>query len=222
MAGDDAPQTSCRKCAKCCNAASPTLYDEDLDAILKGTLDRSRLYTLRAGEMVHSSRLDRDAALEQDLVKVRERREGGCVLLDGELCSIHPDHPVQCRHFECWSGRHAGDLEGRARLDRRDLFRDDDTALQLIAEYDVKVPAAGLAALLTERSSEAIGLIDLDYRLRGGMEERFGYDQTVLELMLGRPAIVVTRAHGLDVSMDEEGEPVLLESGPDPRHSQQS
>jgi Fe-S-cluster containining protein len=213
MPDEQGPQTRCKKCGKCCRAASPTLYDEDLDSILQGTLDRSRLYALRAGEMVHSSRLDRDMALEQDLVKVRERREGGCVLIDGDLCSIHPDHPLQCRQFECWSGRHAGDLEGRARLDRRDLFRDDERALQLIEEYDVKVPAARLATLLAERSNEAIDLVDLDYRLRGGMQERFGYDQTVLELMLGRPAIVVTRAHGLDVSIDEEGKPFLLGSG---------
>ncbi|MBW2263708.1 MAG: hypothetical protein JRG91_17235, partial [Deltaproteobacteria bacterium] len=104
-------------------------------------------------------------------------------------------------------------LEDRPRLDRRDLFRDDDTALQLIAEYDVKVPAAGLASRLSDRSREAIDLIDLDHRLRTGMEARFGYSQPVLELMLGRPALVVARAHGLDVSLDEQGEPVLLESG---------
>ncbi len=206
------PQTSCKRCAKCCLTSSPTLYDGDLEPVRQGRLDRSKLYTLRTGEMVHSARLDRDMALEQDVVKVRERREGGCVLLDGDLCSIHPDHPLQCRHFECWSGRHAGDLEDRPRLDRRDLFGDDDTALQLMAEYDVKVPAARLASLLSERSREAIHLIDLDYRLRGGMEERFGYPQSALELMLGRPAIVVTRAHGLDVSVDEEGEPFLLET----------
>jgi Fe-S-cluster containining protein len=213
MTTDAAPQTSCKKCGKCCRTSSPTLYAEDLDAILSGKLNRSRLYALRAGEMVHSSRLDRDMALEQDLVKVMESREGGCTLLEGDLCSIHPDHPLQCRHFECWSGQHAGDLEDRPRLDRRSLFEDDDTAQQLMAEYEVKVPAPKLASLLSERSSEAIGLIDLDFRLRAGMEERFGYTQPVLELMLGRPAIVVTRAHGLDVSVDEKGEPVLLEAG---------
>ena len=218
MPGEQDPQTSCRKCAKCCRTSSPTLYAEDEEGIRGGQLDRLRLYTLRAGEMVHSSRLDRDMALEQDLVKVMEGREGGCAFLDGDLCSVHPHHPLQCRHFECWSSRNAGDLEGRARLDRRDLFKDDGTALQLIAEYDVKVPAARLATLLAERSPEAIDLIDLDYRLRGGMEEKLGYDQTVLGLMLGRPAIVVARAHGLDVSVDEDGKPVLL----DTRHSQQS
>jgi Fe-S-cluster containining protein len=206
----------CQKCGTCCRKASPTLYEEDLAAVEQGHLPREELYSLRAGETVHSSRLEKDFVLDRDLLKVREQGSGGCSLLEDTLCSIYEHRPLQCRHLECWSDRHAGQLEAIPRLDRRALYASDETALALIREYDVKVDAARLGELLTAASRgddgagrEALGLIDLDYRLRAGIADRYGYTEREQELLLGRPALAVSRAHGLEVAMDEEGEPVL-------------
>lgn len=186
-----------------------------------GSLPPGALYTLRAGEMVGSRRKGETFALEQDLVKIRlHPRRGGCVLLERDLCSIHPHRPLQCRHLECWSDSNAGDLEGLPRLDRRELFRDDPVALQLADEYDVKVPAARLARLLRRaaggargEAGEALSLLDLDHRLRAGIAARHGYDPDTQLLLLGRPALEVARAHGLRVAV-REGEPTLEPAHP--------
>lgn len=202
-------------CGECCRASAPTLYFEDLPLVERSILSTDCLYTLRAGEMVSSQRLESTFLLGEDLVKIRQIPDQGCVMLSGNLCRIHPDHPLQCRHLQCWSGRNASDLEDRERLERRQLYREDDIALQLIREYDLKLPADRLALLLEAISSgsasdesEALGLMDLDHRLRAGIESRYGYSQDEQLLLLGRPAVVVARAHGLTVVM-RNGNPAL-------------
>jgi Fe-S-cluster containining protein len=209
-------QTACRMCGTCCRTSSPTLYAEDLELVEAGRIRRSDLTCLRAGEMVHSARLGLTCPLDQDLVKLREIPGEGCIHLDGDRCAVHPHHPLQCRHLECWTDRNAGDLEDRPRLSRRSLFASDETASRLLDELDVKIPAPKLAELFeavkaADRSNEqeAIALVDLDYRLRGAIEKRYGYDIKEQELMFGRPAVVVMRAHGLQITIGDDGEPVL-------------
>lgn len=200
----------CIACGTCCRSSGPTLYAEDLGLVEGGHLERTDLYTLRTGEKVSSRRRGRTFALERDLVKVRAREGGGCRYLEGSRCVVHAHRPLECRHLECWSGRNAGDLEDRPRLDRRTLYASDETALRLIEEYDVKVPAPRLRTLLEAADPEAIALIDLDHRLRAGIAARHGYRTEEQPLLLGRPALEVARAHGLEVALDEEERPVLV------------
>ena len=116
--------------------------------ICSGSLPRERLYTLRAGEMVYSARTKRTAPLEAELVKVREHPGGGCIFIQENKCVIYNSRPLQCRHLECWSGRDAGELKDRPRLKRAALYADDQTALELAREYEIKLPAAEFARAL--------------------------------------------------------------------------
>ncbi|MBI4800317.1 MAG: YkgJ family cysteine cluster protein, partial [Desulfarculus sp.] len=177
-------------------------------------LPRPALYDLRPGERVFSARLGRDFALDQDLIKLREAPRGGCRFLEGSRCGLYAHRPLQCRHLECWAGRHAGQLQGRPRLSRRDLFAQDPTALALLGEYDLRLPGAEVAQALQTAAqggdpAPALALMELDSRLRAGIQARHGYPPEEQGLLLGRPAWVVARAHGLVLTLDGQGRPCL-------------
>ena len=218
--GELAAARRCLGCGTCCRASSPTLYLEDRELVGPGGLEFEMLYTLRAGELGYSARLGRSLVIEQDLLKLRERPGAGCILLAGNRCTRYQSRPLQCRWLRCWEERHAGQLEGRPRLDRRLLLADDPTALALMDEYDAKLPAAELARLFTaaaagdrQAAGQALALVELDHRLRAAVGERYGYGPERLLLMWGRPALEVARGHGLALELDAAGEPRLVPRG---------
>lgn len=205
----------CLGCGTCCRVSSPTLYAEDLELVGPEGLPRQGLFTLRAGERVHSARLGRTQALPRELIKLREAPRGGCVFLEGSRCGVYQHRPLQCRQLECWSGRHAGQLAARPRLTRAELFADDQTALALMAEYENRLPGAELAQALDQAAqggvqAPALALMELDHRLRLGIQARYGYDQAQQDLLLGRPARVVALAHGLELALDGREQPRLV------------
>ncbi|MFN2165861.1 MAG: hypothetical protein ACK2U9_06330, partial [Anaerolineae bacterium] len=126
--------------------------------------------------------------------------------LGGGGCRIYKQRPLQCRWLECWSGRHAGQLEDRPRLSRADLLADDPIALALAEEYEVKLPAEALHRALAqaaqgEDQALALALLELDHHLRLGIGERYGYRPQALHLVLGRPAAEVAANYGLELSL---------------------
>ncbi|MCF8099829.1 MAG: YkgJ family cysteine cluster protein, partial [Desulfarculaceae bacterium] len=172
------------------------------------------LVTLRAGEKAHSARLGGLQTLEHELIKLRERG-GACAWLGDEGCGIYEHRPLQCRWLECWSGRHAGQLGERPRLNREALLAEDQTALALAREYEVKLPAAHLHQALADAAqgkdtAPALALLELDHMLRGAISERYGYSPQALDLVLGRPAREVAANYGLELSL--EGETLVLRS----------
>jgi Fe-S-cluster containining protein len=209
-----AAEPRCLGCGSCCRVSSPTLYLEDLPRLKAARLGWEALVTLRAGERVFSARLGRSQVLPHELLKLRE--EGGaCAQLTRQGCGIYRHRPLQCRWLECWSGRHAGQLEDRPRLGRAQLLAGDPTALALATEYDAKIPADRLHAALEGAargdeagSREALALLELDHRLRAGVSAKYGYAAAALPLILGRPALEVAANYGLGVTL-ENGGPAL-------------
>lgn len=194
----------CLACGTCCRTSSPTLYRRDLPLVQEGHIPRAELVTLRAGERVYSHRLRRSLVLEQELIKLAEHPQGGCVFLEDHRCAIYPHRPLQCRHLECWSGRHAGQLEDLPRLDRLLIYQRDELARTLVAEYELKLPAAQLARVLAQAAAgdpkaeeRALELMDLDHRLRQGICARYGYPPQELTLLWGRSVVEVAAGYGL-------------------------
>ncbi|KMY66661.1 hypothetical protein AAU61_16240 [Desulfocarbo indianensis] len=217
-----AQAAACLGCGTCCRSSSPTLYQEDLELISPAGLPRSSLFALRPGQRVSSARQGGSYLLEGELIKLREHPAGapsgerGCLFLEKGRCAVYQSRPLQCRTLECWSGRHAGQLAGSPRLSRARLFAGDDTALALIEEYDLKIPAARLTGCLEEAAqgeagaqARALSLLELDHKLRAGARERFGYAPEELDLMWGLPAVALARAHGLEPALDRAGRPTL-------------
>ncbi|MCB2192122.1 MAG: YkgJ family cysteine cluster protein [Deltaproteobacteria bacterium] len=204
----------CIGCATCCRTSSPTLYAEDLSRLKAAGLGWESLVTLRAGERAHSARLGGLQTLEQELIKLREQ-DGACAWLGEAGCGIYEHRPLQCRWLECWSGRHAGQLEDRPRLDREELLAGDPTALALAREYDLKLPAAQEHQALAEAAQGkdqalALAMLELDHVLRGAISQRYGYSPQALRLILGRPAREVAANYGLELSLN--GETLVLRS----------
>jgi Fe-S-cluster containining protein len=213
---DLAGSRSCLGCATCCRTSSPTLYAEDGDLVQEGGLPREGLFALRQGQKAYSARVKRRQVLSGELIKVRERAQGGCLFLEGNRCRIYQSRPLQCRHLECWSGSHAGQLQDRPRLSRKDLFCSDQTALDLIAEYEAKIPAAELEKTLEaaaqgqkDQQAQALSWLELDLRLRQGVAERYGYAGPELELLWGLSAVELARIYGLELEVDGAGRPAL-------------
>jgi Fe-S-cluster containining protein len=208
---------SCLGCATCCRVSSPTLYAEDLICLGPGGLAKGQLFTLRTGELVHSARLGRVMALPAELIKLREASAGGgCAFLSGSRCAVYARRPLQCRHLECWSDCHAGQLGDRQRLTRADIYAGAPATLQIMAEYEARLPADRLNDLLAwagrgepQASQEALALMELDHCLRAGVSGRYGYPAEELNLLLGRPSWELARSHGLALSLDEAGRPTL-------------
>ncbi|MCB2188002.1 MAG: YkgJ family cysteine cluster protein [Deltaproteobacteria bacterium] len=212
-----AARPACLGCGACCRASSPTLYLEDLDLLGPAGPGRSHFVTLRAGEWASSARLGRSAPLTEELVKVREQPHGGgCVFRAAAGCAIYAQRPLQCRHLECWSGRHAGQLAHLPRLDRSAALAADPTARALAAEWEMKFPAGELAqALEAVRCGEkgaqaaALAILEADHHLRQAVSSRYGYPAAELDLILGRAALDVARSHGLGLALDQAGAPRL-------------
>lgn len=205
---------ACLRCGTCCRVSSPTLYAEDAALLGLAGPGRRHFYTLRTGELARNHRTGRVEPLAGELIKVREAPGAGCVLLAAAGCAVHGRHPLQCRHLECWSGRHAGRLAERPRLTRAMVYAGWDTVTALIEEYEARLPAAVLAeALAGARAGrrDALDLVletaSLDARLRAGAVERYGLPAEELPLIWGRPAAELARAHGLALGPDQGGNP---------------
>lgn len=222
----------CLGCGTCCLTSSPTLYAEDLNRIGPEALPRQALYALRPGERVSSAREGATRILDRELIKLRECQTNldkagpdmaspsapgwGCVFLETSRCRIYEARPLQCRVLECWSGAHAGGLSDQPRLSRALLLAEDATALALMAEYDHKLPATELTQVLeaaaggdTEAQKSALAMLEMDHNLRRGVSQRHGYSAEDLDLMWGRPAVLIARAHGLEPRLNDKGSVIL-------------
>ena len=210
-----AGKRDCLQCGTCCRTSSPTLYAEDLARIGGSGIPPNRLYTLRSGELAWSPRLNRLQRLDRELIKLAEDANRACIFLKGAGCRIYEQRPLQCRHLQCWDARHAGGLAGHKRLNRRDIFKDDQTALALIDEYEHKLPADRASRALQDCArggpdSEALQMLELDHRLRWGISRRYGYAPDILPLLLGRPLSEWLVSFGLELVLDEDQQPRLM------------
>jgi len=209
----------CLACGTCCRAGGPTLYLEDLTLVGGPGLTRVDLVTLRAGERAYSARLGRGLVLERELIKPRWREGVACTHLQGSRCATYEQRPLQCRHLQCWSGRHAGQLDHMPRLGRADIYTEDATALALMAEYDAKLPAGELMEVLQAAAqggdqAPALAAMALEHRLRLGVSARYGYPEGELDLLLGRPSWELARGFGLTLDADDQGRPCLAAFSP--------
>ncbi len=215
--GELARRPACLGCGTCCRKSSPTLYAEDLERMGDNGLNKRWLYTLRPGERVSSIREGKSRLLEREMIKVAERPGAGCVHLRENKCSIYSNRPRQCRRLQCWSGRHAGQDQDQTRLERAAIYAGDQTALALMREYDLKLPAPEITRDLeaavggqSAAGERVLAWLELDHRLRLGIGARYGYGPQELPLLLGRPVMEIMGLYGLGVELDGRGRPVLL------------
>jgi len=67
----------CIRCGECCLAAGPTLQRPDLILVREGAIAPENLFTIRRGEVVRDNVHGGLARTGVEMVKVREREDGG-------------------------------------------------------------------------------------------------------------------------------------------------
>ncbi len=80
-------EIDCTACANCCRVTEVGITEKDIEKLAKfvGTTEI---------EFV-----DQFTALDASGARILKRNEGGCVFLEGNLCSVYQARPVNCANF---------------------------------------------------------------------------------------------------------------------------
>jgi Fe-S-cluster containining protein len=77
----------CTACANCCRVATTQLNQRDIERL-------ARFLGMKESEFLSAY-----TTVSKDEGVILQRNEGGCVLLDGNLCSVYEARPDTCQHF---------------------------------------------------------------------------------------------------------------------------
>ena len=197
----------CIRCGECCLKSSPTLHREDLFLVKMGLIEKRRLYTLRRGEAVRDNVQGGIVTAPQEMIKVRERAEGGCIFYteDGNACAIYENRPVQCVALKCWDTKEFMEVYKGAKLDRRSAV-DNEILIGLIeghekrCAYEVlegqvkKIPAEGEKAV-----DGVLRILRFDFELRSMVVKRLGIPAEEVDFFFGRSLVDTIPMFGLKV-----------------------
>ena len=80
-------QIDCTACANCCRVTEVGITEKDIEKLAKfvGTSE--------------SEFVEQFTALDESGARILKRNEGGCVFLEGNLCSVYDARPHNCVNF---------------------------------------------------------------------------------------------------------------------------
>ena len=197
----------CIRCGECCLRSSPTLHREDLSSVKKGMIERRHLYTLRKGEAVRDNVKGGVAVIQKEMIKVRERAGGGCILYDGEgrACTIYGQRPVQCAALKCWDTSDFMKIYEGLGLERSDLVS-NDALMALIEGHERRCGYGTLEGHVRRVATEGekaveeiIRILRFDYELRPAVSKRFGIKIREMDFFFGRPLVDTISMFGIKV-----------------------
>jgi len=210
----DESRTHCIRCGTCCQKGSPTLLNNDAEAVLQGRLPLEALYTIRVGELVHDPIEGRAGIAAREMVKIREKRPfSSCVFYDGDqrACTIYERRPSQCVALECWNLSEFMRVYEGPKVQRTDLVH-DESLLKLMMEHEERcgygeiahwvwaIPEKGEAAV-----QEVIKMLRFDYELRPLAARKLGLPEARMSLYFGRPLLETITMFGLQVVRSADG-----------------
>ena len=208
-----APQPRCKRCGKCCESSSPTLHKSDQRLVTTQHIKWTNLYTLRKGELVWDNIHRKVIQAPSEMIKIRERENGGCVCYDAEkrACTIYSYRPSECVALFCEDTSRFFEVYNTPRLTRRDVIR-EASLLRLIEEQELKCPYEDLVEWILRIKSEGekavnrvIQLLRFDYDIRRLVNERLGVPYFLMDLLFGRPMMLTISAFGLKVVKAPDG-----------------
>lgn len=215
-------RSHCIRCGECCLKSSPTLQREDLGLIRKGAIEKKDLFTIRKGELVRDNISEVLAISRREMIKVREREDGGCVFYDGpgKSCTIYEDRPLQCSVLKCWDPREFMKVFEGPKLERRDLVG-ESLLLELIAEHERRCSYETLEGHVREIETqgekavqELINLLRFDLQLRPFISDKVGVPQEEMAFLFGRCLPDTIPMFGLKVRREADGTFFLTPLGP--------
>lgn len=205
---------SCIRCGNCCSTSTPSLHRDDLPLITNGFIPRTRLYTIRRGELVWDNVEQKLVQAPAELLKVKEKQgKRECVFHDPQpsTCIIYPHRPVQCRALKCWDTAEFEEVFAGPKLTRSDLIQ-DPVVLGLIKEHDGRCSYGRMEELVkripTEGETavkEIIKVLRFDTELRPFMARKLDLPLDGMDFLLGRPLIQTIVMFGLKVKREPDG-----------------
>lgn len=203
----------CIRCGECCSKSSPTLQWQDLPLLKQGFIHRKHLFTIRRGELVRDTIVEALRPSPQEMIKIRENRQGGCIFYDapGKACTIYGHRPVQCAALKCWDTTEFMEIYQGPKLQRKDVL-EDEVLLGLIAKHEERCSYARLEAYVKQIETEGEGAIKtildvlkLDYHVRPFASEKLGLSRDEMDFFFGKPLIETIRMFGLKVIREPDG-----------------
>ena len=217
-------RTHCIRCGECCLSSSPTLHLDDVDSLKGGFIEKRNLYTIREGELVRDNVRGRMKITDRELIKVRERPDGGgCVCYDEEKkgCVIYKHRPLQCVALACWDESKFMVVYKRPTAVRKDFIA-DGVLLGLIEEHDRRCGYGKLGEYVRQIESEGeravqriLELLKFDYNLRLLVSRKLAVDHSEIDLIFGRPLTETITMFGLKVVLEPGGTFLLTAFGLD-------
>ncbi len=195
----------CKKCGECCRKGGPGLHLADKALIERGVIERRRMLTLRAGELVFDNVSGEVVPLAAEMVKIRNAPgDSACIFLEGEAtCSIYEDRPSECRVMFCQDTSEIEAVYDTLRLNRSGLVNTEGGLFELLVHHEEQCSherAASLAVAADKGDEDALAALKdmaaFDENLRRLLVERAGADPEELPFLLGRPMAETIRARG--------------------------
>jgi Fe-S-cluster containining protein len=184
-----------------------------LPLIKDGGIQTSSLITVRRGEFVRDTVKGGIAVIEEEIVKFREHKDGGCVFYEkeAERCTVYDRRPLECKALQCWNTAHFMEVYREPTAIRKDVVS-KGVLLGLIEKHDERCSYAALhehVQAIQERGEEAIdAIIDLmrfDYELRPFVAEKLGIPMEEMDFYFGRPLFQTVVMFGLKVDRLHDG-----------------
>lgn len=207
------PIDQCIRCGACCLKSSPSLHWGDLHLFHDGAIKTSSLVTIRRGELVRDTVKGGIAVIEEEVIKFRERNDGGCEFYEkeAERCSIYDHRPRECKALKCWNTASFMEVYGEPKAIRKDMVS-DGVLLGLIQKHDERCSYAVLnkrVRAIQETGDEAVdSIIDLlrfDYEFRPFVSDKLGIPMEKMDFYFGRPLYQTVVMFGLKVDRLSDG-----------------
>lgn len=199
----------CKRCGECCRRSSPTLHLEDRDIILKGIIPFRDLYTLRKGEKAYDNLNQTLVNLQEELIKVKEKRNSReCIFFDSlsSSCTIYEHRPLQCRVFLCSKPERSRALFKRKKLKRTDLVNTPEI-LTIIDAHNQRVDMNCFIETVESLSrsdrmkDETVELILYDMHFRKFIKEKLPLNPDEIQFYLGRSLYEILKDFGIELDI---------------------
>jgi Fe-S-cluster containining protein len=181
--------------------------------VISGAINPHYLYTIRRGEMVFNNLEEKTQITDSEMIKVRERDEGGCIYYDELVkgCSIYEHRPSQCAALKCWDRSDFDKVFSSKKLERRDII-DSPVLRGLIEEHEKRCGYDVLDRLvkrIESKGEEAVedimARLRFDFELRPFISEKLKISPDHMDLYFGRALIYTIRMFGLEVRRERDG-----------------
>lgn len=190
----------CKKCGVCCEKSGPTLHIEDKYLVNNGSIQPTKLVTLRIGEKAFDPISNQNISLDKEIIKIKgSSNTWRCRYYnpDEKNCSIYAKRPVECRLLKCWDTKALLSMMNKNLLTREILFDKIEGLYDLIVEHEKKCSYQNIEQLLRDLDSnnntnslnQLKEIILFDINIREMVEQRQAAAGKMIDLLFGRPLL---------------------------------